>query len=81
MRILCLLVALLLANVDAEAQSWITYTSDAGHYRIDMPAQPHVHAETLPYKGGILNIGTASVEVGARHVLPPIPTIPPTYRR
>jgi hypothetical protein len=51
MRILSLLVVLLLASVGAPvsgwAQTWTTYTSEAGHFRVDMPGKPKVSSSTI----------------------------------
>jgi hypothetical protein len=45
-----LLVVLLLAGADARAETWLTYKSDAGRFRIDMPGRPTVAPQTT--KGG-----------------------------
>ena len=52
MRILSLLVALLLAGFGAPApvwaQTWATYESEAGRFRVDMPGKPEESQQTSP---------------------------------
>jgi hypothetical protein len=48
MRILSLLVVLLLAGFGAQAQTWATYESEAGRFRVDMPGKPDVSLQTSP---------------------------------
>jgi hypothetical protein len=56
MRILSSLLALLLVNVDlpatAWAQTWTTYKSEAGRYRIDMPGTPRLSAPLITLEDG-----------------------------
>jgi hypothetical protein len=51
MRLLSLLVVLLLASAGApapvRAQTWTTYTSEAGRFRVDMPGKPKVSSGTI----------------------------------
>src|SRR5580698_3635432 len=64
MRILSLLVVLLLASVGAEAQTWTTYTSEAGHYRIDMPGvAQEITLPPLKLSDGVHTITGYSAEV------------------
>ena len=48
MRILSLLVVLLLAGVGAQAETWVTYESQAGRFRVDMPGKPEESQQTSP---------------------------------
>jgi hypothetical protein len=48
MRILSLLVVLLLAGVGAQAETWATYESEAGRFRVDMPGTPEESQQTSP---------------------------------
>ena len=52
MRILSLLVVLLAVSVGAPpvawAQTWATYTSEAGRFRVDMPGKPEESQQTSP---------------------------------
>jgi hypothetical protein len=53
MRILAVLVALLFASFPAGAQTWSTYTSEAGRYRVDMPGTPKLSAPLVEGQDGI----------------------------
>lgn len=49
MRRLGVLIALLALSVGAAhawAQTWVTYESEAGHFRVDMPGKPEVSRPT-----------------------------------
>jgi hypothetical protein len=54
MRILSLLVVLLVANVGAPAwaQTWTTYTSEGGRYRVELPQQPQLSTANAHLQDG-----------------------------
>ena len=65
MRSLYFLIALMLASFSAEAQTWTTYTSEAGRFQIDMPGTPKVSTALANLKDGSTPpVTVAAVEVG-----------------
>jgi hypothetical protein len=71
MRILSLLVTLLSVNFRAEAQTWITYQSEAGRYRVDMPGEPRmsVRPSKATDGGTIQNTEVAAVNSRGTYIV------------